>query len=172
MPYKNLADKKAHNLAYKAKNKWSLYLARIIKTKQKSVSQDTFDNIKDIAPKELLDSLKIRNSLKQSLEQTIDEYVPPEPEPVQKPRKEAITDKKYPLSLVIEWMKENIDDSHHIKNSKDQYESKLRTMVNKFGGEGSTDVIVLFTPKIIKEIIQNYKNPTTYLNILVKKTKK
>ena len=133
MPYKNPADKKVHNLAYKGKNKWSLYLARIIKTNQKSVSQETFDTIKDIAPKELLDSLKIRNSLKESLKETIAEYVPPVVEPVQKTRKEAITDKRYPISLVIEWMKTTIDDSFHIEDSKDQYQSKLLTMHNKFG---------------------------------------
>jgi hypothetical protein len=171
MPYKNPSDKKAHNIAYKAKNKWSLYLARIIKTNQKSVSQDTYDNIKDIAPKELLDSLKIRNTLKQSLEVTIAEYVPPVAEPVQKTRKESITDKRYPVSLVMEWMNTNIDDSFHIEDSKDQYQSKLRTMVKVFGGEGSTDVIVLFTPKVLKEIIAYYTNPTTYLGILLKISK-
>ena len=71
MPFKNPEDKIKHNKEYKEKNKWTIYLNRIIKTKQKSVSQKTYDNIKDLASKPVLDSLVIKKSLKESLQETI-----------------------------------------------------------------------------------------------------
>ena len=66
MPYSDPLKKIQHNKEYKQKNKWTIYLNRIIKSKQKSVTQKTYDNIKEIASKPLLDSLVIRNTLKQS----------------------------------------------------------------------------------------------------------
>ena len=67
MPYKNKELKAANNKLYKKNNKWLLYALRMMKNGQKSVTQATYDNVKEHLSDTYVSSLRIIGSLKDNV---------------------------------------------------------------------------------------------------------
>ena len=131
MPYATKEQKKIHNLANKTKNKWIIYAKRIVELNQKSVTQDTYDNIKDLLPKAFLDTLKIKGSLQESLTELVANIPATVPEPLPKTTKEAITSKKYPISLVYEIIN-NLDSTYYKESCSHYNINRIRFDQNCF----------------------------------------
>jgi len=153
MPYATKEAKNAHNARYNAEHKPRLTIARLQKRGQTRIGQRAFDDIKDVAPPEWLQTLTIIQPKLKATPTTSDE----EKQRIRKGRAKISPDR----------VKEMIDSMDLADRTKSNYKSMVNALVRLLCVD-TKDFTCIYT-KInskIELIKREYKNPNPYIQFL------
>lgn len=171
MPYKNNADKIKHNKEYKEANDATLTLNRILKSKQKSITQVTADKLlnKGLGDKEFWLNIKIQKSLKQQTEEHMKQRnieIEKENEIINKETEKAITKTSYPVQKVFDHI--NISQKSKPNNIK-TYTSRSKVLVRLLCGD-SNDFMCIYKKTNVKIIEKAYPDgkALAYVSFMLK----
>ena len=153
MPYATKEAKRAHNARYHADNKARFIVARMQKRGQTRIGQRSYDEIKDVAPREWLQTLTIIQPKLKATPTTTDE----EKQRIRKGRAKISPDR----------VKEMIDNMDLANRTKANYKSMVNALVRLLCID-RTDFTCVYT-KInskIELIKREYKNPNPYIQFM------
>ena len=168
MPFKDKQAKSEHNKAYKANNSELLTIQRIIRLKQKTITQKTYDKIKSfVEDQSFWENVTVRKSLQQRTKEATQNVVtqqPPKPTPpTPKPTTKQITTKtkKYPVVDAIQFIKDKYYDSN-LKT----YLSRINVLVKLLCKE-QDDFMCIYKQESIAIINKAYKTPKAYFDFML-----
>jgi hypothetical protein len=153
MPYATKEAKRAHNARYHADNKARFIVARMQKRGQTRIGQRSYDEIKDVAPREWLQTLTIIQPKLKATPTTTDE----EKQRIRKGRAKISPDR----------VKEMIDNMDLANRTKANYKSMVNALVRLLCID-KNDFTCIYT-KInskIELIKREYKNPNPYIQFM------
>ncbi len=154
MPYKNRDDKKAHNQRYHAEKKAELMITRMQKRGQTRISQRGYDEIRETAPQEWLQTLRIigADKLKAKPSTADDE-------------KQRVRQKR--AKITPDRVKELIDTMQIADRTKKNYKSMVNALT-KLLCVDTKDFTCIYTKinEKINLIIREYKNASPYLQFM------
>jgi hypothetical protein len=154
MPYKNPEDKKRHNDRYHVEKKVELMITRMQKRGQTRISRRGYDEIKDTAPQEWLQTLKIIGADKLKATPTTSDA-----------EKQRVRQKR--AKITPDRVKDLIDTMNIADRTKKNYKSMVNSLVKLLCVEDK-DFTCIYTKinQKISLIIREYKNPNPYLQFM------
>ena len=165
MPYKDKQAKADHNKEYKRKNSELLTIHRIIRLKQKTITENTYDKIKSFVDDDSFwENVTVRKSLQQSTKEAIQNVVSQEPTPKTTPKQTTTNTKKYSVADAKKW----INEFYTVNKTKATYLSRVNPLVKLVCKEDDKDdFMCIYKKTSIALIKEKYKTPKAYFDFML-----
>ena len=183
MPFSTKERKAEHNKQYKDTNKPMLTIRRIIKLNQKTITQKTYELIKDFVEDDLFwDKVSVRKTIQQTTNEMVQTMVPVVAQPTttvgrttrNKPTNTpqvntpqvngptvSMTKTTYPVQLARDFILAN-----PVLQTRKTYKSRINVLI-KLLCKKQDDFMCIYKKESFGLIKKKYKNPDQYFNFML-----